>query len=196
MKPTAAAFLAASLLTVSSLPTQAAPVDYQIDPEHTEIVVTWDHLGYSKPTAHAGGVTGVLRYDAAQPSKSAVELRVPVPNLTSHVPKLDEMLQGSEFFQAAKYPDIQFKSTSVADQGNGHLKISGLLRVKGIEKPVVLDARQNKQGIHPMAQRPAIGFDATTVLKRSDFGVDAFAPGVSNEVQLRITVEAVANAAR
>ncbi|MNT90542.1 hypothetical protein D3C72_2314600 [compost metagenome] len=70
------------------------------------------------------------------------------------------------------------------------------MRVKGIEKPVVLDARQNKQGIHPMAQRPAIGFDATTVLKRSDFGVDAFAPGVSNEVQLRITVEAVANAAR
>ncbi|MFY0479902.1 YceI family protein [Achromobacter marplatensis] len=196
MKQTYAAFLAASLLSLGSLAAQAAPVDYQIDPEHTEIVVSWDHLGYSKPTAHAGGVTGVLRYDAAQPSKSAVELRVPVPRLTSHVPKLDEMLQGAEFFQAAKFPDIQFKSTSVVDEGNGRLKISGIVRIKGIEKPVILQARQNKQGIHPMAQRPAIGFDATTVLKRSDFGVDAFAPDVSNDVQLRITIEAVANAAR
>lgn len=196
MKHTYAAFLAASLLALGSLPAHAAPVDYQIDPEHTEVVVTWDHLGFSKPTAHAGAVTGVIRYDAAQPAKSAVDLRVPVARLTSHVPKLDEMLQGAEFFQAAKYPEIQFKSTSVADHGNGNLSISGVLRIKNIEKPVVLQARQNKQGIHPMAQRPAIGFDAMTVVKRSDFGVDAFAPGVSDEVQLRITVEAVADAAR
>ncbi len=196
MKHTYAAFLATAFLALSSLPAHAAPVDYQIDPEHTEIVVTWDHLGYSKPTAHAGAVTGVIRYDAAQPSKSSVDLSVPVPRLTSHVPKLDEMLQGAEFFQAAKYPDIQFKSTSVADQGDGKLSISGILRIKGIEKPVVLQARKNQEGVHPMAQRPAIGFDATTVLKRSDFGVDAFAPGVSDEVHLRITVEAVANAAR
>ncbi|WP_454694693.1 YceI family protein [Achromobacter aegrifaciens] len=196
MKHTYAAFLAASLLALGSLPAHAAPVDYQIDPEHTEIVVTWDHLGFSKPTAHAGAVTGVIRYDATQPAKSAVDLSVPVARLTSHVPKLDEMLQGAEFFQAAKYPDIQFKSTSVADRGNGNLSISGVLRIKGIEKPVVLQARQNKQGMHPMVQRPAIGFDAMTVVKRSDFGVDAFAPGVSDEVQLRITVEAVASATR
>mgnify|MGYP001051667963 CR=1 FL=1 len=195
MKHTYAAILAATLLALGSLPAHAAPVDYQIDPEHTEIVVTWDHLGFSKPTAHAGGVTGVIRYDAAQPAKSAVDLSVPVPRLTSHVAKLDEMLQGAEFFQAAKYPDIQFKSTSVADKGNGNLSINGVLRIKGIEKPVVLEARQNKQGVHPMAQRPAIGFDATAVLKRSDFGVAAFAPDVSDEVQLRITVEAVASAA-
>ncbi|CFP69835.1 Uncharacterized conserved protein [Bordetella pertussis] len=61
---------------------------------------------------------------------------------------------------------------------------------------MVLQARRNGQGMHPMAQRPAIGFDATTTLKRSDFGVDAFAPDVSDEVQLRITIEAVAEAAR
>ncbi|CAB3947665.1 Protein YceI [Achromobacter insolitus] len=195
MKHAYAAFLATTFLALSTLPTHAAPVDYQIDPEHTEIVVTWSHLGYSNPTAHAGGVTGVLSYDAAQPAKSSVTLSVPVPRLTSHVPKLDEMLQGTDFFQATKYPDIQFKSTSVADQGDGNLRISGILRIKNIEKPVVLQARKNRQGMHPMAQRPAIGFDATTVLKRSDFGVDAFAPDVSDEVRLRITVEAVANAA-
>ena len=196
MKQTHAAFLTSALLALASFTAQAAPVDYQIDPEHTEIVVTWDHLGYSKPSAHAGGVTGVISYDAAQPSKSAVALSVPVPRLTSHVAKLDEMLQGADFFQAAKYPDIQFRSTAVADQGDGNLSVSGVLRIKGIEKPVVLQTRKNQQSVHPMLQRPAIGFDATTTLKRSDFGVDAFAPGVSDQGQLRITVEAVADAAR
>lgn len=196
MKQTHAAFLTSALLALGSFTAYAAPVDYQIDPDHTEVVVTWDHLGYSKPSAHAGGVSGVISYDAAQPSKSAVNLSVPLPRFTSHVPKLDEMLQGADFFQTAKYPDIQFRSTAVDDQGDGNLSVSGVLRIKGIEKPVVLQARKNKQSVHPMLQRPAIGFDATTVLKRSDFGVDAFAPDVSDEVQLRITVEAVANAAR
>lgn len=196
MKKNYAVYLGAALVAMAGLSAQAAPVDYQIDPEHTEVVVTWDHLGFSKPTAHAGGVTGVVRYDAAQPANSAVELSLPVPGLTSHVPKLDEMLQGAQFFEAAKYPDIRFKSTSVTDRGDGKLQIDGILRIKGIDKPVVLQARRNKQGMHPMAQRPAVGFDATTTLKRSDFGVDAFAPDVSDEVQLRITIEAVANATR
>lgn len=196
MKKTYAAYLAAAVVALGSVTAQAAPVDYRIDPTHTEVVVTWDHLGFSKPTAHAGGITGVVRYDAARPSNSSVDLRVPVPQFTSHVAKLDEMFQSAEFFEAAKYPDIQFKSTSVTDQGDGRLQIKGVLRVKGVEKPVVLQARQNKQGVHPMLERPAIGFDATTTLKRSDFGVDAFAPAVSDEVQLRITVEAVADAAR
>lgn len=138
----------------------------------------------------------MVRYDAASPADSAVDLRIPVSKLTSHVPKLDGMLQGVQFFEAARYPDIRFKSTSVTDRGDGRLQIDGILRIKGIDKPVVLQARRNGQGMHPMAQRPAIGFDATTTLKRSDFGVDAFAPDVSDEVQLRITIEAVAEAAR
>ncbi|KDD54034.1 YceI-like domain protein, partial [Bordetella bronchiseptica OSU553] len=128
MKKNYPAYFAATLLALAGLSAQAAPVDYQIDPEHTEVVVTWDHLGFSKPTAHAGGVTGVVRYDAARPANSAVELRLPVPGLTSHVPKLDEMLQGAQFFEAARYPDIRFKSTSVTDRGDGRLQIDGILR--------------------------------------------------------------------
>ncbi|MGE8610822.1 Protein YceI [Achromobacter veterisilvae] len=174
----------------------AAGVDYRIDPEHTEVVVTWSHLGFSTPSAHAGGIQGVVRYDAANLSASSVKLDVPLTNFTSHIPKLDEMLRGPEFFEAGKYPAIGFESTSVEDKGNGLLLIHGKLRIKDREKPVVLEARQNKAGVHPRAQRPAIGFDASTVVKRSDFGVDAYAPGVSDDVALRITVEALADAAR
>lgn len=196
MKTCIQRFLLAALLAGGAAQATAAGVDYRIDPEHTEVVVTWSHLGFSTPSAHAGGIQGVIRYDAAQPSASSVKLDVPLANFTSHIAKLDEMLRGPQFFAAGQYPAIGFESTSVEDKGNGRLLIHGKLRIKDREKPVVLEARQNKAGVHPMAQRPAIGFDASTVLKRSDFGVEAYAPDVSDEVQLRITVEAVADAAR
>ncbi|WP_241049263.1 YceI family protein [Achromobacter xylosoxidans] len=188
--------LLAAALSGGAVPVHAAGVDYRIDPEHTQVVVTWNHLGFSKPSAHAGGIQGVIRYDAANVSASSVKLDVPLASFTSHVPKLDEMLRGAEFFAAGKYPVIGFESTSVEDKGNGRLLIHGKLRIKDHEKAIVLEARQNKAGVHPMAQRPAIGFDAATVLKRSDFGVQAYAPDVSDEVTLRITVEALADAAR
>ncbi|MGY6271473.1 YceI family protein [Achromobacter denitrificans] len=189
-------FLLAAALAGGAAQAVAAAVDYRIDPEHTEVVVTWSHMGFSTPSAHAGGIQGVIRYDAASPSASSVKLDVPLANFTSHIPKLDEMLRGPEFFEAAKYPAIGFESTSVEDKGDGRLLIHGKLRIKNHEKPVVLEARRNKAGVHPRVQRPAIGFDAATVLKRSDFGVDAYAPGVSDEVTLRITVEALADAKR
>lgn len=189
-------FLLAAALAGGTAQAAAAGVDYRIDPEHTEVVVTWSHLGFSTPSAHAGGIRGVIRYDAANLSASSVTLDVPLANFTSHIPKLDEMLRGPQFFEAAKYPAIGFQSTSVEGKGNGVLLIHGTLRIKDREKPIVLEARQNKAGVHPMAQRPAIGFDATAVVRRSDFGVEAYAPDVSDDVALRITVEALADAAR
>lgn len=187
-------YLFAALLALGAAPALAAGVDYRIDPEHTEAVVSWSHLGFSTPTAHAGGIQGVVRYDAANVAASSVKLEVPLKQFTSHIAELDRALQGPEYFDAAKYPAMAFESTSIEDKGNGQLLIHGKLRIKDKEKAVVLQAKQNKIGMHPMAQRPAIGFDASTVLKRSDFGVDAYVPAVSDEVTLRITLEALADA--
>ncbi|MEE9939891.1 MAG: YceI family protein [Achromobacter xylosoxidans] len=91
----------------------------------------------------------MIRYDAANVSASSVKLDVPLASFTSHVPKLDEMLLGPEFFAAGKYPAIGFESTSVEDKGNGRLLIHGKLRIKDHEKAIVLEARQNKAGVHP-----------------------------------------------
>ena len=70
------------------------------------------------------------------------------------------------------------------------LTVTGDLTIKDITKPVVLDVTINAAGEHPMMKVPAVGFDATTTLKRSDFGVGAYAPNVSDEVKIRITTEA------
>jgi polyisoprenoid-binding protein YceI len=74
--------------------------------------------------------------------------------------------------------------------GGGHFKVTGDLGVHGVTHPVVLDARLNKQAEHPMMKTQAIGFDATATLKRSDFGVGAYVPNVSDEIRIRITTEA------
>src|SRR5690606_30889915 len=73
--------------------------------------------------------------------------------------------------------------------GEGRLKVTGDLTIKDITRPVVLDVTLNKVGQHPMLKVPAIGFDATATIRRSDFGVGAYAPHVGDEVTLRITTE-------
>jgi polyisoprenoid-binding protein YceI len=116
---------------------------------------------------------------------------LPLAGLDSFSSDFDEHLRSADFFDAGTFPTITFKSTSVESAGGNRLKITGDLTVKDIARPVVLDATINRFAEHPMAKRPAAGFDATTTLKRSDFGVGAYAPNVSDEVELRITTEAM-----
>ncbi|MFT3897855.1 MAG: YceI family protein [Thermomonas sp.] len=181
-------------LVAASFGAAAAPVSYQLDPNHTIVLASWNHFGFSNPTANFGHASGTLVYDADDVAKSSVEVTLPLAGLDTFVPKLDEHLRGADFFDAAKYPDITFKSTMVHDLGGGKLQIMGDLTVHGVTKPVTLDATLNKAGAHPMTKAPTVGFDATTTIKRSDFGVGAYVPMVSDEVAIRITTEASAKA--
>ena len=162
---------------------------YALDPTHTDVLVEWTHFGFSKPSAHFGITEGKLVYDADDVSKSSVEVTIPVTAIDTFVPKLDEHLKSADFFDAGKFPTATFKSTSVAAAGTNKLTVTGDLTVKGITKPVTLDVTLNGAGEHPMAKKQAIGFSATGTLKRTDFGVGAYAPNVSDDVQLRITTE-------
>ena len=169
----------------------AAPLTYKIDPNHTDVVVGWSHFGFSHPVAHFGKVDGTITYDPAKPAASSVQVTIPLDGLNSHVPDFDEHLKSADFFDAAKFPTITFKSTKVEAAGEKKLKVTGDLTVHGVTKPAVLDVSVNKIGEQPMAKRAAAGFDATTTLKRSDFGLGKYAPNVSDEVSIRITTEAL-----
>jgi len=170
----------------------AAPVTYTIDPTHTNVIAQWSHFGLSNPSAHFGQVEGTLVYDPDNVSASSVEVTLPLAGLNGFTPKFNDHLNSADFFDAAKYPAATFKSTKVEAAGAGKLKVTGNLTVKDITKPVVLDVSLNQMAEHPMKKVPAIGFDATAAVKRSDFGLGAFAPMVSDEVTLRITTEATA----
>ncbi|TYT25888.1 polyisoprenoid-binding protein [Luteimonas viscosa] len=177
-------------------PADAAPVEgvsgtYLIDPNHTNVVAQWSHFGFSNPVANFGQAEGRIVYDADNVSASSVEVTLPLDGLSSFAEDFNDHLRSADFFDAEKFPAITFKSTSVESAGGNRLKVTGDLTVKDITRPVVLDATINRFAEHPMAKRAAAGFDATTTLKRSDFGVGAYAPNVSDEVELRITTEAM-----
>lgn len=162
---------------------------YQLDPTHTDVLAQWIHFGFSQPSAHFGISEGTLVYDAADVGKSSVQVTMPITGMNSFVAKLDEHLASGDFFDAAAFPTATFKSTGVAAAGTNKLTVTGDLTIKDITKPVTLDVTLNGAGEHPMLKKQAIGFSATATIKRTDFGVGAYAPNVSDEVQLRITTE-------
>ena len=173
----------------AAMSAQAAPVTYKLDPNHTMVLFSWNHFGFSNPVADIGIADGTVVFDQQNPSKSSVDVTMPLSNLDTHVPALDKHLKEPDFFDADKYPTITFKSTSVQSLGGKHYKVTGDLTVHGVTKPVVLNATLNGVGTHPMTGQQSIGFNATGTLKRSDFGLGAYVPKVSDEIQLTITTE-------
>lgn len=169
----------------------AAPVTYRIDPNHTSVTASWSHYGFSNPIAHFGEVAGSITYDAARPANSSVDVTIPLSGLESHVDAFNDHLRSADFFDAATYPEMTFRSTKVQPNGKGRLKVTGDLTIRGVTRPAVLDVTINRIGVQPRANRPAAGFDATTTLKRSDFGLGKHAPAVSDAVTIRITTQAV-----
>lgn len=181
---------AAALLTLAIAPAFAAPVTFKLDPAHTNVLAQWSHFGYSHPFANFGDVEGVLVYDAANVGKSSVQVTLPLSGLEAFSAKFNEHLASPDFFDAARYPNATFKSTKVEAAGEGKLKVTGDLTIKDTTQPVVLDVTLNKAGEHPMSKAQTIGFDATTTVSRTAFGVGKYAPNVGDEVTLRITTEA------
>jgi len=180
--------LFSSLLVLVALPALAAQ-KYEIDKGHTQVIFSWDHFGFSKPSAMLESISGDFEFDAADPTKSSISVTLPLEGLHTGVTKLDEHLKSPDFFDAAKNPNITFKSTKVEKAGADSLKVTGDLTVHGVTKPVTLNVKINKIGDNPMAKAPSAGFDADTTLKRSEFGVGAYVPNVSDEIKVHITFD-------
>lgn len=177
-------------LLAASASAFAAPQTFNIDPNHTQVSFTYNHFGFSNPTGRLEDIKGKLVVDQDDWGKSSVSVTMPLSGLHTGVPKLDEHLKTPDFFDAAKYPDVIFKSTKVSKTSADTLDIAGDLTVHGVTKPVTLHARVNKIGENKMIGSQSAGFDADATLKRSDFGLKMYVPAVSDEVHIHITVSA------
>jgi len=170
----------------------AAPVAYTLDPAHTQVQFSWNHLQYSNPEAGFDDVTGTLMWDVDDITNSSVDVTMAVDSVHSHVAALDDKLKSAEFLDAQRYPKARFVSTRVERLDDaGHLRISGNLTVHGTTRPIRLDAHLNHVGTYPMLEVPAAGFSASGVIKRSEFGVGEGIPFVGDELTVRITAEAL-----
>lgn len=188
-RPVAIAVLTAALAG-ASFAAFAAPLTYKMDPNHTDVIASWSHFGFSNPVAHFGEVDGSITYDPANVGQSSVNVTIPLSGLESHVDAFNEHLRSADFFDAEQFPTITFASTKVEAAGDDKLRVFGDLTLHGVTKAVLLDVTINKVGEQPMSKRAAAGFDAVATIKRSEFGIGKYAPNVSDEIEIRITTEA------
>jgi polyisoprenoid-binding protein YceI len=178
-------------LVATSVACIAAPVQYTLDPNHTQVLFSWDHLGYSRPTGQFDHVNGTLVYDAKHPAKSSVRVGIPVSSLHTHLPALDKQLLGPAYLDAKRYPLITFVSGKVRPEGKQRFRVDGQLMVHGVTRPVTLEVTLNKAGKYPMIEAPALGFGASATFKRSAFGVGYGAPMVGDALRVSISAEAI-----
>ncbi|HDH7817920.1 polyisoprenoid-binding protein [Klebsiella sp. JL973] len=179
--------LLSSLLFVCSV--QAKTVNYKLDESHTSVVISWNHLGFSNPTASIHQVDGVVKFDPKTKVVSLVDINIPTTSIDTGVSALNKEFGEADYFDTTHYPVAHFKSTQITMNGNQY-DVYGNLTIKSITKPIILHAMLNKSGFQGMEKKNAVGFNATGVIKRSDFKIDKYVPYVSDEIKISISSEA------
>ncbi len=187
LRTTAATLTAAAIMAA---PVMAAPEAYVLDSSHSQVLFSYNHLGYSTTYGMFSGFEGQISYDAEDPAASSVSVSMPVTSMFTGWEARENHFMSGDFFDASADDLVTFTSTSIEVTGDNTALITGDLTMNDVTKEVVLDAVLNQAGEHPMAETPWLGFNATTQLLRSDFEVGAFAPFVSDEVEVTISIEA------
>jgi polyisoprenoid-binding protein YceI len=168
----------------------AAPETFAIDPAHTAPRFEYNHFGYSNQLHSFDKTSGKIVLDRAAHTGS-VDVTIDATTVNSGFPLFNGHIQGEDFFNTAKYPTATFKSTKVKFDGDKPVSVDGDLTIKGITKPVTLTVTSFQAMPHPMLKKDAIGANAVTKIKRSDFNMSKFVPYVSDEVTVSIAVEAI-----
>ena len=182
---------AAVLATLAAAPVFASTESYALDPSHSQIVFNYNHLGYSTSYGMFSGFEGTIDFNQEDPAASSVNVSFPVRSMMTGWEARFEHFMAADFFGADADEMVTFTSTGIEITGDNTALITGDLTLNGVTKSVVLDASLNQAGEHPMEGKAWAGFDATTTLLRSDFEVGAFAPFVSDEVNVMISIEAM-----
>lgn len=184
--------LLSTALVLGASAATAEPVKYVLDASHSQIVFSYEHLGFSTTTGVFSGFDGEIMFDEADPAASSVSVSFPTDSLyTGWAERTAHFLTG-DFFDAEANPTISFVSTGIEVTGETTALISGDVTINGITKPVVLDATMTQKGDHPMAGKPWAGFKATTSVLRTEFDMGMYAPYVGDEVTIDISIEAMA----
>lgn len=165
---------------------------YALDPVHTRVVFAVDHAGFSRAMGAVSGSTGTLRFDPGDWTTARLEVRVPLQQLDLGDADWNRAALASNLLDARHHPHAAFVSGRIEPLGATRARVHGMLSLRGVSRPVVLDATFNAARRHPLPPfRRTVGFSAVAVLSRSDFGIGAWPGVIGDDVELRIEVEAV-----
>ena len=183
--------LAAALFAALAGSAIAAPVTYNVDGSHTYPRFSYSHFGYSTQLSSFKNTSGKVVFDA-EAKTGSVDITIDMKSVNTGFDDFNGHIQGEDFLDTAKFPTATFKSTKVTFEGDKPKSIDGVLTIKGVSKPVTLTVTRFLAMPHPMMKKPAIGADAFTTIKRSEFNAGKFAPYVGDEVRIDIALEAIA----
>ena len=158
---------------------------YKVDSNHTQVTWSVNHLGFSMLEGQFGASGGQAVIDPARPAATKIDVTFDVNEMSVTSAPFATHLKGTDFFDVAKHPTARFTSRSVAMRGNRGT-VTGDLTIKGITRPVTLDATFVGAGLNPRGGKVNFGFRATGAIKRSDFGLGLAAPAVSDRVDLQV----------
>ena len=169
----------------------AAPVTYGVDGTHTFPRFSYSHFGYPTQLSSFSKTTGKVVFDA-EAKKGSVDIVIDMKSVNTGFVDFNGHIQGEDFLDTAKFPQATFKSTKVIFEGDKPQLIEGQLTIKGVTKPVTLTVTSFQAMPHPMMKKPALGANAFTVIKRSEFNAGKYAPYVGDDVRIDIAIEAMA----
>ena len=167
---------------------------YIVESTHAQVQWTVNHFGFNDYFGIFGSPTGTLTLDPARPNEAKVSIDIPInalatssARLTEHMLRAGKDGKPADFFDIAAHPSAKFVSTSVKATGT-EAKIAGNLTLNGVTKPVTLDAKFTGAGNNPFNKKATVGFQASTTINRSDWGMKYGIPLVTDAVRLKISV--------
>lgn len=182
--------VSALIFAITASAAFAAPETYVLDGSHTFPRFSYSHLGYSTQLSRFNTTTGKVVFDKAAKTGS-VDVEIDTKSVDTGSTLFNEHIQGEDFLDTAKYPKAIFKSSKVVFEGEKPVKIEGNLTIKGVTKPVTLTVTSFQAMPHPMQKKDAIGANAYTTIKRTEFNAGKYAPHVGDEVRIDIALEAI-----
>ena len=168
---------------------------YAVDHDHTTLSFKVRHL-FSKVEGTFNEFDGQFEYVPGHPEQWKASATIQVASINTRVEKRDTHLRSKDFFDIEHYPTVTFRATEVTDASPTQAKLHGLLTIRGVEKPVVLDLAMHGEGKDPWGNARS-GFTATTTINRKDFGMawnQVLETGqllVGEEVEIILEVEGI-----
>ena len=162
---------------------------FELDLGHTFVFFEYKHFGFSYQTSRFDGVSGEVNIDFKAQSGS-ISIQIDMTSASTGSELFNSHIQGEDFFDSKQYPISTFVSDKIEFEGEKIISVEGVLTIKNVSERITLELVHFEHGKHPISATEYCGANAVSVVKRSDFNMGKYAPQISDDVIIKVAIEA------